>query len=98
MTNEQIIKGTLAWCNRQRAKQGKKPLLRLPKGKRHDPASCPCGKATGLLVYSQAAKKNDRSRKVVCRLPKSVRRFVLKFDRQERGEDYRDFGQFVRLS
>jgi hypothetical protein len=45
---------TLAWCNRMRAERGKRPLKKLPKGKRVDPSSCPCGKATGLSVsYSE---------------------------------------------
>jgi hypothetical protein len=48
--NQDCVKETLAWCNKQRVKQGKALLKRLPKGKQRDPLSCPCGEATGLKI------------------------------------------------
>lgn len=47
---EAAIQGTLAWCNQKRAEKNQAPLLTLPRGKRVDPATCPCGSATGLWV------------------------------------------------
>jgi hypothetical protein len=70
---------TLAWCNRQRKKQNKQPLKRLPKGKMSDPYSCPCGAATGLSVglYTFHDPKIPFQNK---KLPKGVREFVCQFD------------------
>jgi hypothetical protein len=79
MTKNQIISNTLRWCNAQRKKQGKKPLLKLPKGHRGKPESCPCGKATGLCVGYSLAYDN-KTGKSIRMLPESVRRFVLMFD------------------
>lgn len=45
-----FVAGTLVWCNEKRAEKDLQPLDRLPKGRRGDPGSCPCGTATGLLV------------------------------------------------
>lgn len=53
MTDDKIIQGTLDWCNEQRAKKGLCPLASLPRGKRTDPISCPCGEATGRWVTSE---------------------------------------------
>ena len=82
MTYEKIIAGTIAWCNRQRAKKGKAPIKNLPRGYTHDPESCPCGKATGLFVFDKVAKEGYYS-PVVARLPKSVREFVSMFDHHD---------------
>jgi hypothetical protein len=34
---------TLAWCNKRRKEQGKRPLKKMPKGRMSDPSSCPGG-------------------------------------------------------
>lgn len=70
---------TLAWCNKRRKEQGQAALEALPKGRREDPKSCPCGKATGLDVLLETAMGLHPWRKYT--LPRSVRRFVKAFDR-----------------
>lgn len=47
---QEIVEATLQWCNDRRIEQGKEPLAKLPKGRRRDPTSCPCGEATDLAV------------------------------------------------
>jgi hypothetical protein len=77
-----FVAETLAWCNEIRAGKGMEPLACLPKGKRHDPSSCPCGKATGLLVFSFYAR--ERAGKRATRdTTRAVEDFVLAFDRRE---------------
>jgi hypothetical protein len=57
---QELIEGTLAWCNEIRARHGKPALAELPKGKRHDPQSCPCGNATGVHVGSSVWAEKER--------------------------------------
>jgi hypothetical protein len=78
MTEPAFVAETLAWCNEIRAAQGKPPLDRLPKGKRADPKSCPCGTATGADVAFEFYYL-PRDRKEYS-LPEPVRKFVRAFD------------------
>ncbi len=73
---------TLAWCNRQRKKQGKGPLKKLPKGRRGDPTSCPCGAATGLYVFVDEAEHYDAGSgdRIYVPINRFVKDFVLNFD------------------
>lgn len=90
MATEQEIEeakaASLKWCNKQRQLKGMEPLTELPKGRRQDPISCPCGKATGLYVSSMCAYHpivdNDgiTSGKMIDWLPPLVSRFVVLFD------------------
>lgn len=77
------VKETLDWCNEQRRLKDKEPLDILPKGKRGDPSSCPCGDATGLYVrtttYSERHKPNVVEIKILP-LPQPVQEFVRSFD------------------
>ena len=73
-----FVAATLRWCNARRKERGKKPLKRLPKGKRNDASSCPCGNATGLLVWSDSFSESDTSNDTP--IPVSVKRFVENFD------------------
>ena len=52
LSNEQVIQGTLDWCNIRREEQGKEPLEEMPKGSRQNPLDCPCGVASGVAVGS----------------------------------------------
>ena len=79
MTREEIIQGTLDWCNERRKEQGKSPLYRLPKGKRSDPYSCPCGRACGLAVYS-LQYYDPKTRLSGWRVPMAVQEFIPLFD------------------
>lgn len=72
---------TLAWCNKLRAADKKKPLLRLPKGKRMDAESCPCGKASGWVVRFVVATRIVGLDRQIIYLPRSVIRFVTAFDK-----------------
>jgi hypothetical protein len=84
VSEPQYIAETLAWCNKQRREQGKKPLERLPKGHRNQSTSCPCGRATGLSVYADNAYATDRLGRdtgLPLRVSRAVTRFVLAFDR-----------------
>lgn len=74
-----FVRLTLEWCNRQRAKKGRKPLVRLPRGIKTDPLSCPCGAATGLEVLSDRAHDPDHGYKVI-RIPIAVKDFIGAFD------------------
>lgn len=76
------VAATLRWCNKRRAEKGEKPLKRLPKGMRHNPYSCPCGKAAHLAVGTQTWCPLDYSGPDKP-LPKSVQRFVVAFDTGE---------------
>lgn len=75
----ELVAATLAWCNERRAEQGKEPLDKLPKGRRRDPKSCPCGKATELFVdfHTYQVEKNDGKAQP---LPREVAQFVYLFD------------------
>jgi hypothetical protein len=79
-----LIDATLEWCNERRAEQGREPLTELPKGKREDPNSCPCGKATGLYVdfttYVSLGEDGILDGKTGGDLPHDVCEFVENFD------------------
>lgn len=85
-TEPGFVAETLRWCNEQRKAQGKRPLRKLPKGKRKDPMSCPCGKATGLSVNNYDAYpmlpsgRPSQSYKKRIVLPSAVKEFVREFD------------------
>jgi len=85
-SDEEVIEACLAWCNERRAEQGKEPLTELPKGRRSDPGSCPCGDATGLRVFSCAYGDPYGSQFISemiekgQTLPLLVREFVNRFD------------------
>ncbi len=52
-TSEELneaIQATIQWCNEIRARKGLSPIIDLPLGVKADPYSCPCGKATNVLV------------------------------------------------
>ncbi len=74
-----FVAETLAWCNERRAEKGMEPLDRLPKGDREDPASCPCGKATGLWVDNRTFGPTQ-SLHQANPLPQEVIEFVEAFD------------------
>ncbi len=81
-----FVRLTLEWCNRQRAKKGRKPITRLPQGLRSNAKSCPCGSATGLSVFTYGAHPlasdglTDYSAPRI-KVPRSVQEFVIAFDR-----------------
>lgn len=87
-SNTVLIRETLAWCNRLRKRNGKKPLAKLPKGVKNDAMSCPCGKACGLAVYSDGAYEDhsddwgwDMPAEVrIARTNKFVAEFIERFD------------------
>lgn len=76
---KELVEATLAWCNERRGEKGMPPLGALPKGEREDPASCPCGKATGLYV-DHATWGESEETKNAHQLPELVSRFVVEFD------------------
>jgi hypothetical protein len=76
----QYVAQTLAWCNRKRAEQGKKSLTRLPKGRRGDGYSCPCGKAVGFWVGHEEFEYKEEHDISTEPVPRSVGRFVAAFD------------------
>ena len=81
MSEPAYVAETLAWCNERRAEQGKRPLKRLPKGRRREGRSCPCGKATQLDVQVYLFWTLDN---VLCgTLPQAVSDFVVAFDAGE---------------
>lgn len=84
----ELIEATLKWCNDVRATKGKKPLKKLPKGNKKDPQSCPCGKATGLTVFTTFALANNspnNDHHIIDNhhiyLPPLVTQFTVQFDR-----------------
>lgn len=74
---DELIQGTLDWCNSIRNEQGMKPLTQLPKGQRYNTTSCPCGAATGLMVGARIAFDTLGGK---IELPDVVREFVVHFD------------------
>lgn len=90
-----FVAETLDWCNEVRGEKGMEPLPRLPKGRREDPVSCPCGQATGLWVESPDffdqedvdSYANDldhlREEGLAFVLPDAVQEFVSAFDKGE---------------
>lgn len=75
----QYVAETLAWCNERRAENGEQPLMTLPKGRRGDPTSCPCGTATGLNVLPHSYWDASAFTKLGD-LPAVVSKFVDAFD------------------
>ncbi len=76
-----FVAETLAWCNERRAERNLPPLDRLPKGRRVDGRSCPCGSATGLHVaaaYYFDPDGGDEPEEFD--LPQAVVEFVKAFD------------------
>lgn len=81
MSEPQFVAETLAWCNERRAEKDLEPLDALPKGKREDPQTCPCGRATGLWVDSEAYGIDQESwARNPIPLPGAVTDFVAAFD------------------
>ncbi len=88
-SDEEVIKGTLEWCNQIRQIQGKTTLNELPQGVVGDPSTCPCGSAIDL----QVGTKHIRSTidEIIAPLPEVVQSFVFRFDRR-----YAGFSHLVR--
>lgn len=76
-----FVAETLAWCNTKRVEKGLEPLAQMPKGRRDDGHSCPCGVAARLYVssnsYVDGHPINDGD---WGELPEPVREFVALFD------------------
>jgi len=79
---QELKEQTLKWCNERRREQRKPALNELPKGLRHDPKSCPCGAATGLIVGMSTARTPERIAlyEPGMFLPLDVRLFIMHFD------------------
>jgi len=76
----------LEWCNKIRTERGKEPLDALPKGKRNDGNSCPCGTATGIFVgcMGWAETKHNYDNHINSkRNVSAVAEFVPRFDSGE---------------
>jgi len=82
MTKEEVIAGTLDWCNSQRKRKGIEPLTEMPKGYTTDPVSCPCGQATMMSVGNDSAcdVSDGQEEPFQYQLPDEVRIFVREFD------------------
>lgn len=81
---QSLIAATLKWCNSMRRKRGKEPLKKLPKGRRWNGASCPCGKATGVFVARSGWSENKHDATwgvgISGKIPSKVSEFVAHFD------------------
>lgn len=83
-----LVNRTLGWCNERRKDKGLKPLKDLPKGKRWDGASCPCGQACGYYVgyreyFDQipgATASDYMAESAIGPLPDEVEIFARQFD------------------
>ncbi len=83
MNEPAFVQETLDWCNKRRKENGKSPLDNLPKGRRHQGDSCPCGEATGLVVgLTGYFKRNPKDLQLdhLGDVPPSVTKFVKEFD------------------
>jgi hypothetical protein len=89
MTREEIVAGTLQWCNERRKEKELEPLDDLPKGERWDGNSCPCGNACGYYVgyseyyESQGPGTDDTDYPIgdgVGEIPECVAKFARNFD------------------
>lgn len=78
MTKEQMIEGTLLWCNGVRAGKGLPTVESLPKGRQKDEKTCPCGQLTGFRV--NRFWFTDESGEKLGNLPDVVKTFVDYFD------------------
>ena len=91
-----FVQSTLAWCNKRRIEQGKKPLAKMPKGNPRDPLTCPCGVAAGVAVgrssWLTPEEYENRNKPGAInfgsafdlherRLPYTVRDFIREMDR-----------------
>lgn len=95
-----FVAETLAWCNEKRRERGMEPLERLPKGLRDDPRSCPCGKATGLVVwtYEYSADWSPGMKNFDAQtLPLAVTEFTVAFDRGELPQYNDDLGDLMEI-
>src|SRR3954465_11467103 len=82
LVEDKYTKATLEWCNERRAEKNQEPLDDLPKGKRGDPYTCPCGAATGLAVnFTVAHNMKSGAMSKSFELPSLVARFVNRFDK-----------------
>lgn len=79
MEHQRIIEGTLDWCNEKRMQGGLELLDELPKGRKDDGYSCPCGAATQLYVGNTTY--GDEEENCNYPLPEVVEEFVALFDR-----------------
>lgn len=75
-----FVAETLKWCNERRAEKKLEPLDMLPKGKRRDGATCPCGAATGLFVNALSYGPDEHMAITGIPLPDPVCAFVHAFD------------------
>lgn len=79
-----FVASTLDWCNEHRRRKGLDPLDRMPLGSRHNPMSCPCGRAADLWVgmdsWSDVSDGEVEWEAVAKYMPKFVREFVFAFD------------------
>lgn len=75
------VAATLKWCNARRKEHGKKPLAKMPKGRRMDPWNCPCGKTCQLTVGSAFWHFRNEPTMRGRPLPINVYKFVYDFDR-----------------
>lgn len=80
MSEPSFVAETLVWCNERRKEKGMEPLDKLPKGKRGDPKSCPCGKATGLSVGVVTYAIPDVNVGPILYVTQDVTNFVTAFD------------------
>lgn len=88
LAEPEFVAETLVWCNERRKERGMAVLSRLPKGRRYDEGSCPCGKACGFQVgryeysetYALLYGYGDDHKKEAKPLPHCVTEFVDKFD------------------
>lgn len=82
MTHAQLKANALRWANRQRAKQGKKALKRLPRATRATKCAgyrCPLERAVGGIVGEEHYYPAGRESRQIP-LPVGVRGFVEAFD------------------
>lgn len=82
---QECVKDTIAWCNTIRKSQGRPPILDLPRGKRGDGRSCPCGEAAGVIVgrmFYRPSNNTDESpfSEKDNELPVGVSNFTWLFD------------------
>lgn len=78
MIEPDFVVETLSWCNSIRVAKGLEELERLPRGRRNDPKSCPCGLVTGLHVGLTTYGENFSTS--VNKLPFAVSQFISEFD------------------
>lgn len=97
-TVEEMVAGTLRWCNRIRRAQGQPNLDDLPKGYKANGKSCPCGNAIGKWVGTQFFCELGEEMNIFSEdgtkgsvgepLPNIVRQFVHVFDNSSKLDRY----------